>query len=119
MFNALVINKADNEYTTTFTSVAESDLPEGDVKVEVLYSTLNYKDALAITGKSPVVRRFPMVPGIDFVGRVSESNHNEYKAGDLVVLNGWGGRRNSLGWSITKSECQWRLVSSTTCIVRP
>lgn len=90
MFNALVINKADNEYTTTFTTVAESDLPEGDVKVEILYSTLNYKDALAITGKSPVVRLFPMIPGIDFVGRVSESNHNEYKAGDLVVLNGWG-----------------------------
>jgi acrylyl-CoA reductase (NADPH) len=65
-------------------------LPEGDVKVRVLYSTLNYKDGLAITGKGPVVRNFPMVPGIDFAGEVIESSSADFKAGDRVLLNGWG-----------------------------
>src|SRR3546814_3823684 len=72
------------------TEVNESALPKGDVTVRVAYSTLNYKDALAITGKSPVVRSFPMVPGIDFAGTVTESSHPSYKEGDQVVLNGWG-----------------------------
>jgi acrylyl-CoA reductase (NADPH) len=65
-------------------------LPEGDVTVQVEWSTLNYKDGLAITGQSPVVRRFPMVPGIDFAGTVSQSSHPNWKAGDKVILNGWG-----------------------------
>ena len=97
MFNALLIDKVDNEYSTKLTSVAESDLPAGDVQVDVLYSTLNYKDGLAITGKAPVVRKFPMVPGIDFVGRVTESNHSDYQTDDLVVLNGWGGGETHWG----------------------
>lgn len=90
MFKALVIDKVNDEYTTQLTSLDESDLPDGDVQVDVLYSTLNYKDGLAITGKAPVVRHFPMVPGIDFVGKVSASKHPDYVSGDLVVLNGWG-----------------------------
>lgn len=68
----------------------EADLPEGDVLVDVKYSTLNYKDGLAITGMGPVVRSFPMVPGVDFAGVVAESHHEDFKAGDEVILTGWG-----------------------------
>ncbi|MFD6897352.1 MDR family oxidoreductase [Rhodococcus sp. NPDC060086] len=90
MFSAVVIEKGEAGQTVTRTSIEESALPEGDVTVDVEYSTLNFKDALAITGKSPVVRTFPMVPGIDVAGVVSDSSHPEWKAGDRVVLNGWG-----------------------------
>ncbi|MEV0358319.1 MDR family oxidoreductase [Nocardia sp. NPDC050697] len=90
MSSALLIEKGDAGTTTALTSVDDSALPEGDVTVDVAYSTLNYKDALAITGSSPVVRKFPMVPGIDFAGVVAESSHPEWSAGDAVVLNGWG-----------------------------
>jgi acrylyl-CoA reductase (NADPH) len=90
MFNAIRIDKDEAGYRSTLASIDESALPEGDVVVRVSHSTLNYKDGLAITGKSPVVRKFPMVPGIDLVGEVESSSHPEYKAGDRVVLNGWG-----------------------------
>lgn len=90
MFKALVINKDDSGYQAALTEVAEDQLPEGDVQLDVLCSTLNYKDGLAITGKGPVVRRFPMVPGIDLVGRVTASDSDEFKAGDLALLNGFG-----------------------------
>ncbi len=90
MFKGILIEKDEAGYRTALKELDESGLPEGDVTVEVLYSTLNYKDALAITGRSPVVRRFPMVPGVDLAGRVEASTHPEYRAGDLVVLNGWG-----------------------------
>ncbi|NYT85064.1 MDR family oxidoreductase [Pollutimonas harenae] len=90
MFKAILIDKKDDKQHTQLTEVNESALPKGDVTVRVAYSTLNYKDALAITGKSPVVRSFPMVPGIDFAGTVTESSHPSYKEGDQVVLNGWG-----------------------------
>src|SRR3546814_626289 len=90
MFKAILIDKKDDKQHTELTEVNESALPKGDVTVRVAYSTLNYKDALAITGKSPVVRSFPMVPGIDFAGTVTESSHPSYKEGDQVVLNGWG-----------------------------
>jgi len=70
--------------------LSEDALPEGDVTVRVAYSTLNYKDALAITGRSPVVRKFPMVPGIDFAGTVEASSNPAFAVGDQVVLNGWG-----------------------------
>ncbi|ESR24765.1 MDR family oxidoreductase [Lutibaculum baratangense] len=66
------------------------DLMEGDVVVEVAHSTVNYKDGLAVTGRSPVVRRWPMIPGIDFAGRVETSEHPDFSPGDRVVLNGWG-----------------------------
>ncbi len=71
-------------------SLEEAQLPEGDVSIDVEYSTLNFKDGLAITGKSPVVRKFPMVPGIDLAGIVTESSHADWQKGDRVVLNGWG-----------------------------
>jgi len=90
MFKALLINTDDTGYTCTLTDVDEARLPAGDVTVRIDWSTINYKDGLAITGKSPVVRSFPMVPGIDFAGTVTESGHPRWKAGDRVILNGFG-----------------------------
>jgi len=87
---AIQINKDDAGYRAEVCDVDESQLPEGDVTVKVDYSTLNYKDSLAITGSSPVVRSFPMVPGIDLSGTVEESSNAGFKTGDKVVLNGWG-----------------------------
>jgi acrylyl-CoA reductase (NADPH) len=90
MFKALLIEKDENRYQTHLTELDDSQLPDGDVTVRVEYSTLNYKDGLAISGRSPVVRRFPMIPGIDLAGVVETSNHAQYKTGDRVLLNGWG-----------------------------
>ena len=90
MFKAILIEKDEAGYRAALREIDEAQLPEGDVTVDVAYSTLNYKDGLAITGKGPVVRKFPMVPGIDIVGTVRESRHPDHKAGDRVVLNGWG-----------------------------
>jgi len=91
MFEALLLTKADDGTTqAAVTSIDEAQLPEGEVLIDVAYSTVNYKDALAITGKSPVVRKFPMVPGIDLAGTVAESSDARFKPGDAVVLNGWG-----------------------------
>ncbi|TMP06121.1 alcohol dehydrogenase [Pseudoalteromonas sp. S3178] len=87
---AVVINKDENNYSATLTTIENSDLPKENVSIDVLYSTLNYKDGLAITGKGPVVRSFPMVPGIDLVGSVTESTSDEFKSGDNVILNGFG-----------------------------
>ncbi|MCQ8888281.1 oxidoreductase [Pseudoalteromonas carrageenovora] len=87
---AVVINKDENNYSATLTTIENSDLPNENVSIDVLYSTLNYKDGLAITGKGPVVRSFPMVPGIDLVGSVTESTSDEFKSGDNVILNGFG-----------------------------
>ena len=90
MFSAIYIEKGEAGQSVAVTSLDEAQLPDGDVSVDVEYSTLNYKDGLAITGKSPVVRKFPMVPGIDLAGVVTESSHADWKNGDRVVLNGWG-----------------------------
>ena len=90
MFQAITINKTADDYSANLTPVEESALPEGDVLVDIEYSTLNYKDALAISGASPVIRTFPMIPGIDFAGTVSESMHPAFEAGDKVLLNGYG-----------------------------
>lgn len=90
MFKGLLLDRVDDELTAKLGNIASEGLPEGDVTLKVLYSTLNYKDALAITGKAPVVRSFPMVPGIDFVGEVIDSSAKQWKAGDLAILNGWG-----------------------------
>ncbi len=90
MFKGILLNKTDAGTEAKVTGINESDLPEGDVTLRVDYSTVNYKDGLAITGKAPVVRKFPMVPGIDGAGTVEESNSTLWKAGDKVVLNGWG-----------------------------
>ena len=90
MFNAIVIDKSDDGQKVSVQQLDEAQLPEGDVTIDVAFSTLNYKDGLAITGRSPVVRKFPMVPGIDLAGTVRTSSHVDWQAGDAVVLNGWG-----------------------------
>lgn len=90
MFSAILVEKGEAGHSAVLTTVDEAQLPDGDVSVDVEFSTLNYKDALAITGKSPVVRKFPMVPGIDLAGVVTESAHANWSKGDCVVLNGWG-----------------------------
>ncbi len=90
MFNAVLIENDSNGYRASISQVPVARLPEGDVTVSVHYSTLNYKDALAITGKGPIIRSFPMVPGIDFAGTVEHSQNPEFEPGDRVVLNGWG-----------------------------
>jgi acrylyl-CoA reductase (NADPH) len=90
MYRALQINKDDTGYRTELKELDEAQLPEGDVTVAVAWSTLNYKDGLAITGKGPVVRKFPLTPGIDMAGTVIESHHPCWKTGDKVILNGWG-----------------------------
>ncbi|WP_413494988.1 MDR family oxidoreductase [Morganella psychrotolerans] len=88
MFKCILIDNTDG-YTAKVAQMDESQLPEHNVTVQIDYSTLNYKDGLAITGKGPVVRSFPMIPGIDFAGTVTESSSELYKAGDKVILNGW------------------------------
>lgn len=79
MYKGIVITKDEAGYTSQITEIASKPLQEGEVRVEVKYSTLNYKDALAITGRSPVVRSFPLTPGIDFSGVVIESKHPAWK----------------------------------------
>lgn len=106
MFKAILINKQDEQYTAHLTSVDEKDLPEGDVFVQVSYSTLNYKDALAITGKSPVVRAFPMVAGIDLVGTVLECSSGQFAVGEQVLLNGWGVGEKHWGGLAEKARLQ-------------
>jgi acrylyl-CoA reductase (NADPH) len=85
---------------------------EGDVTVRVEWSTLNYKDGLALTGKAPVVRRFPMIAGIDFAGTVEQSSHPQWKAGDKVVCNGWGMGETHLGAYAEKGPRQGRLAGA-------
>jgi len=96
-FKAIVIDKADAGQTVRLTELDEKDLMDGDVTVRIEYSTVNYKDGLAITGKAPVVRRFPMIAGIDFAGTVESSSHPNWKPGDKVILNGWGLGETHLG----------------------
>ena len=96
-FKAVAIEKTDGGTKAALTDFDEANLMDGDVTVRVEYSTLNYKDGLAITGKAPVVRRFPMIAGIDFAGTVESSTHPAWKPGDKVVLNGWGCGETHLG----------------------
>jgi acrylyl-CoA reductase (NADPH) len=104
MFSAILIEKTDDGQTVALQQLDESQLPEGDVTIDVQYSTMNYKDGLAITGDGPVVRRWPMVPGIDLVGTVSESTNAQFKAGDSVLLNGWGVGEVHWGGFATKAR---------------
>lgn len=90
MFQGLLIEKNDDKQSIALKQFEDSDLPEGDVVVQVEYSTINYKDALAVTGSSPIAKIYPLVPGIDFAGTVLSSETPEYSAGQKVVLNGWG-----------------------------
>ena len=96
-FKALLVTKGDGGQNVAWTELSLADLMEGDVTVAVSHTTINYKDGLAITGKSPVVRRFPMIPGIDFAGTVTASDSAEFKAGDSVILNGWGVGETHMG----------------------
>jgi acrylyl-CoA reductase (NADPH) len=97
MTRAFWLERTDGGQASRIGPIGEADLPDGDVVVDVACSTLNYKDALAITGKAPIVRSWPMVPGIDFAGTVKQSHHHEWKPGDKVVLNGWGIGETRLG----------------------
>lgn len=96
-FKAIRIDKADKGTTAALTQFDEAELMDGDVTVRVEWSTLNYKDGLALSGKAPVVRRFPMIAGIDFAGTIEQSSHPQWKAGDKVVCTGWGMGETHLG----------------------
>jgi acrylyl-CoA reductase (NADPH) len=105
-FKAIVVRKTDSGQATELTDFDENDLMEGDVTLRVEWSTVNYKDGLAITGKAPVVRRFPMIPGIDGAGTVETSSHPEWKPGDKVILNGWGCGETHLGMYGAKARAK-------------
>src|SRR5258706_9111359 len=90
MFKAILLSKDGDAFRARVADVDEKDLPEGAVTLRVEYSTINYKDALAIANASPIVRKWPMVAGIDGAGTVEESRHPLWQAGDRVILNGWG-----------------------------
>ena len=96
-FKAIVIEKAESGQTVALKDFDEANLMEGDVDVRVEWSTVNYKDGLAVTGKAPVVRRWPMIAGVDFAGTVEKSSHADWKPGDKVILNGWGLGETHLG----------------------
>ena len=96
-FKAILIRKTDDGQSVGLADVDDKDLMDGDVTVRVDWSSLNYKDGLALTGKAPVVRRFPMIPGIDLAGMVEASQHADWKPGDRVILNGWGLGETHLG----------------------
>ncbi|NGZ66140.1 oxidoreductase [Vibrio aestuarianus] len=104
MFNALILNQQDKRTLAAIEQIDESQLPEGDVLIAVDYSSLNYKDGLAITGKGKIIRNFPMVPGIDLAGKVIESQDERYQAGDEVVLTGWGVGENHWGGMAQKAR---------------
>ena len=103
-FRAVRVDKGEQGQTAKLVDFDENDLMDGDVTVRVEWSTVNYKDGLAISGKAPVVRRFPMIPGIDFVGMVESSTHADWKPGDRVILNGWGVGETHLGGYAEKAR---------------
>jgi acrylyl-CoA reductase (NADPH) len=88
-FKAILISRNDQGQSVDFTELAVTDLMEGDVLIDVEHSTVNYKDGLALTGKAPIIRKYPLVPGVDFAGTVRSSSNTDFKPGDKVVLNGW------------------------------
>jgi len=96
-FKAIVIEKGDSGQKVALTDFDDADLMDGDVTIRIEWSTVNYKDGLAISGKAPVVRRFPMIPGVDFAGAVETSSHPAWKSGDKVICNGWGLGETHLG----------------------
>ena len=111
MFKCLLVDKDENGYGTSVATLNEDTLSQGNVLVKVLYSTLNYKDALAITGKAPVIRSFPMIPGIDFSGIVEHSESEDFKVGDKILLNGYGvGEKHKGGLSQkAKVNSEWLI----------
>lgn len=110
-FKAYQITKDEEGQKTTLTTLTESDLMDGDVTVEVEYSALNYKDGLAMTASAPVVRRFPLTPGIDFAGTVTASENSDFRAGDKVLLNGFGvGEVHSGGFAeVARVDGNWLI----------
>ncbi len=104
MFKALVIENDEQGYRSLLKDLPESQLPDYDVTLDVIYSSLNYKDALAICNKGPIVRQFPMVPGIDFVGRVTTSRHPDWKEDDVALLTGWGAGEKQWGGLAQKAS---------------
>lgn len=111
MFQGILIEKDDQGYRAAVKDLDESVLPDGDITVNVAYSTLNYKDALAITGDGPVVRQFPMIPGIDLVGTVSHSGSARFKVGDTVLLNGFGVGETHCGGlaQVARLKSEWLI----------
>ena len=103
-FKAIVVEKSEGGQKVGLADFDEANLMDGDVTVHVEWSTVNYKDGLALTGKAPVVRRFPMIPGIDFAGTVESSSHPQWKPGDRVILNGWGAGETHLGGYAEKAR---------------
>jgi acrylyl-CoA reductase (NADPH) len=103
-FKAIVVEKSDGRPKVGLTDFEEANLMDGDVTVRVEWSTVNYKDGLAVTGKAPVVRRFPMIAGIDLAGTVESSSHPRWKQGDRVILNGWGLGETHLGGYAEKAR---------------
>ncbi|MCQ2993022.1 oxidoreductase [Pseudomonas syringae] len=110
MFKGILIEKDDNGYRSRLAELSEDSLPEGDVTVDVAYSTLNYKDGLAITGDGPIVRSFPMVPGVDLAGTVTASSDPDFAVGDQVVLNGWGVGEGHWGGLAQKARLQGKWL---------
>ncbi|QYK12688.1 oxidoreductase [Shewanella rhizosphaerae] len=117
MFKALVLTQLDRQTQADVKLLPESDLPEGEVLVEVSYSSLNYKDGLAITGLGKIIREFPMVPGIDFAGVVSESADSRFQPGDEVILTGWGVGENHWGGMAEKArvKADWLVPMPKGC----
>jgi acrylyl-CoA reductase (NADPH) len=103
-FKAIVIEKGDGGQKVRLGDFDEANLMDGDVTIRVEWSTVNYKDGLALTGKAPVVRRFPMIPGIDLAGTVESSSHPQWKPGDRVIVNGWGLGETHLGGYAEKAR---------------
>ncbi|MGV8918401.1 MAG: MDR family oxidoreductase [Pseudomonas sp.] len=110
MFKGILIEKDDDGYRASLQDLSEEQLPPGDVTLAVSYSTLNYKDGLAITGAGPVVRKFPMVPGVDLVGTVEHSSDPEFKVGDQLLLNGWGVGEGHWGGLAQKARLQGKWL---------
>jgi acrylyl-CoA reductase (NADPH) len=119
-FKAIVIDKTSSGQSVALTDFDEKDLMDGDVTVRVETSTINYKDGLAITGKAPVVRRFPMIAGVDFAGTVEQSSHPDWKPGDRVICNGWGLGETHLGAYAQKARVKgdWLVRLPPTMSVR-
>ncbi|QIR15833.1 MDR family oxidoreductase [Shewanella aestuarii] len=117
MFNALVLTQEDKQTLAQVSQISETDLPEGEVLVDVACSSLNYKDGLAVTGVGKIIRNFPMVPGIDFAGTVLESSDQRYKAGDQVILTGWGVGENHWGGLAEKArvKADWLVPMPSNC----
>ena len=119
-FKAIVIEKAESGQSVALKDFDDADLMEGDVDVAVEWSTVNYKDGLAVTGKAPVVRRWPMIAGIDFAGTVETSSHPDWKPGDKVILNGWGLGESHLGAYARKARVKgdWLVRLPATMTTR-